>query len=201
MKGKLPIEEAESIASRIAGVLMGQAKAFRRVEIAGSIRRRKPLVGDIELVGEIDPELEFDATSRIKTALRMANVRRGDPTIRTDGVTVKAPWGDRYLKGIHEGAGTAVQIDLFVVRSPAEWGPVFLIRTGSAEFSQAMVTRLHRFGLRCEDGRILKQVGSQVERVPCGGEERFFELVGLPYLPPEERDIALPNTWALVGGP
>jgi DNA polymerase/3'-5' exonuclease PolX len=155
-------------------------------------------VGDIELVGEIDPELDLGATDRVKAALSRAHVRRADPVVRKDGVSVQAPWSDRYLKGVY-GSGTplAVQLDLFIVRPPAEWGVVFLIRTGSADFSQAMVTRLHHYGLKSVDGAIVHSgAGGTNSYVACPAEEDFFRLARLPFIPPERRHLEDPETAA-----
>jgi len=207
-KSPLPLHVAEAHARRLAMALYDGADAFRRVEIAGSIRRLKPTVGDIELVGEIDPDREFGASARIARVLHDAGVRRAAPTVRADGTEVHAPWGDRYMKGDWEPeAGQTVQVDLFMVRSPADWGVVFLIRTGSADFSQAIVTRLHRFGLRSEDGRIVDTTKSAGGRrgehpaVPCPDEETFFRLARLPWIPPERRDPADEATSRLLSGP
>ena len=206
-KNPLPLNEAEAHARRLAMALYGGADAFKQVQIAGSIRRMKPLVGDIELVGEVDPEREFGATARITQVLHEIGVHRATPTIRTDGVEVKAPWGDRYMKGEWEAeAGRVVQIDLFIVRPPADWGVVFLIRTGSADFSHAVVTRLHRYGLRAQDAQIVDMAKSdggkrgEHPRVPCPDEETFFKLAHLPWIPPEQRNMEDPATAALFQG-
>lgn len=198
MKGRLPLAEAETIAQSIRRWLLDTSGAFSRVEIAGSIRRRKPTVGDIELVAELD--LEFGAMARIQSSLRAARVQRADPTVRKDGVIVKAPWGDRYMKGVYVAGDDRVQIDLFMVRPPAEWGPVFLIRTGAAIFSKMMVTRLHRYNMVCSEGRILRREAQEDVVVPCPTEERFFELVHLPFIPPERRDFVFPETAVLLAG-
>lgn len=191
-KGAIPLPTAAAHARRLAMTLYDGADALTRVEIAGSIRRLKPTVGDIEIVAEIDPEREFGATARIAHTLGSVGVHRAGPAARADGVHVRAPWGDRYMKGEWEPElGVHVQVDLFVVRPPAEWGVVYLIRTGSAEFSQAVVTRLHRYGLRSEDGRIVDPMG---RTVPCPDEEKFFRLAGLPQIPPEDRDMGNART-------
>jgi len=200
-KNPLPLADAEQLALRIRHTLLAEAGAFSRVELAGSIRRRRPYVGDLELVAEIDPERDFGATSRVKGALNAIGVTRAPPTERKTGFPALAPWGDRYLKGILRPAGEPVQLDLFIVRPPAEWGVVFLIRTGSAGFSQSMVTRLHRYELKSDDGHIVSVPEHTVrgrglisgksygEVVPCRTEEDFFRLAHMPFIPPEEREM------------
>jgi DNA polymerase/3'-5' exonuclease PolX len=195
-KIELPLGTAERVAERLRNPLVTKAGAFSRVEIAGSVRRRKPLVGDIELVAEIDPDLEFGASGRIQITLNGLGVRRAAPTVRKDGVSVKAPWGPRYWKATYEyEPGRHVQLDLFVVSPPAEWGVIYLIRTGGDWFSQKMVDRLHRYGLKSQDGRIVHtgREGTQ-GYVACPTEERFFELAHMPFVPPERRTVDDPDT-------
>jgi hypothetical protein len=63
------------------------------------------------------------------------------------------------------------------------------IRTGNAEFSHLLVKQVDLGGLMPEgmhhaDG-FLWRYG---ERVPCPTEEAFFQALGLPLVPPAERN-------------
>lgn len=197
MKSEMPLAEAREIAQHIAATLTMHAQAFSRVEIAGSIRRKKPTVGDIEIVAQIDPNLEFGSTGRIIHALAGTGVHRAGPITRKDGIEVSAPWSERYMKGVYARPGLTdnrIQVDLFIVRPPAEWGVVFLIRTGSAKFSEAMVTRLHRYGVRSQDGRIVNCGVPDGTEIPCSTEDDFFRLAHLPFIQPEKRDMSFPET-------
>ncbi len=188
MKTRLPFEVAAHLADRLRVGLELASNAFLRVSVAGSVRRRRPTVGDLEIVGEVDPAREFGADARIDAALRNLGVKRASPTVRKDGVSVSAPWGPRYRKCDWEYAsGAHVQVDLFLVRPPAQWGTVFLIRTGSAEWSQAVVTRLHRFGLRSDGGRIVRVADGTTLDTPT--EREVFEAAHLPYVPPFAREM------------
>jgi len=89
--------------------------------------------------------------------------------------------GSRYKKRWAPKAG--MQVDLFIVLPPAQFGVIYAIRTGSADYSARAVTALHARGLRSEDGRVMR--GN--EELPCPEEGDFFALAGLPLLPPEER--------------
>lgn len=180
-----------------------------KAEIAGSIRREKPMVGDIEIVAMprmYEPE-ERDLFGnvigqphdRIDQALLEANIRESrpacdascpwcegkDPGRCFDGT----PWlsrlnnGERYLK-LHDNY-LEIQIDLFLVRPPAEWGPIFAIRTGPADFSQKLVTGLRVRKMRCIDGHVVKMKDGV--HVTCETEERFFKLAGLRWKEPKDR--------------
>jgi DNA polymerase/3'-5' exonuclease PolX len=90
--------------------------------------------------------------------------------------------GDRYIKLRETVIG--IQIDLFVVRPPAEWGPIFAIRTGSADFSRRLVTSLRNRGMRCEGGRVLDRNNRLVS---CPEEKDFFKAAGVPLIDPAKR--------------
>ncbi len=178
---KKPLAEAERVARAIVEAL---APACERIEIAGSVRRRKPEVSDIELVVVPrfvqGPVADLFNPPPLVSALddALADLERSGrlvphPDKPANGTRYKKRWAPK----------AAVQVDLFVVLPPAQWGVLFAIRTGSAAYSARAVTALHAHGLRSEDGRILR--GNEV--VPCPGEEDFFRLAGLPLLPPHER--------------
>lgn len=180
---KKPLAEAALVATAIVETLR---PACERIEIAGSIRRRKPEVSDIELVCVprlVDgPSVDLFAAPPKESLLDifLLDLERSGrlvqhPTSRADGERYKKRWAPR----------AGMQVDLFIVPpgGPAEWGVIFAIRTGPADYSARAVTALHDHGLRSVDGRILR--GNEV--MPCPEEADFFRLAGLPLLPPEER--------------
>ena len=180
MKLRLPLPVAERLAARLVSGLREYPALFSRVEVAGSIRRGKPEVGDVEVVALAAPSCRRES---VRAALSGLHVHRGEP----NAAGAAAPWGDRYYRGLAPVAeGTEAGVDLFVVLPPAEWGVVYAIRTGSREFSQAAVTRLHRWGLKSEQGRILKvETG---ETLPCPNESMFFRYARLPWIDPGLRE-------------
>ena len=120
--------------------------------------------------------------------LERLRVDLGDP----QNIKKKNNWGEKYYRGATEVApGIEIGVDLFVVTPPAEWGVVYLIRTGSAQFSQAVVTRLHRWGLRSEQGRIVRTDSGEVLR--CPDESTFFRYARLPWITPRLRDSSVPE--------
>jgi DNA polymerase/3'-5' exonuclease PolX len=172
MKTKLPLPEAQKIAARVIDAL---ATYCARIEVAGSIRRQSPQVGDIEIVCQ--PKTGTDLF--------------GQPyplPIPTEGLGRHEVSGERYRKIIlPEG----VQLDLFIVLPPAQWGVIFAIRTGGAEFSRRLVTsRLHGGLLPpqyvVEDGAVHSAVTNKI--VPTPEESDFFALCGLDNIPPQERN-------------
>ena len=182
MKVRVPLSVAEPAAAWLARSIRAcSGPIFSRVEVAGSIRRRKPEVGDIEIVAEGTTCCRPDTVRGILHSLR---VRRGEP----NKIGAAAPWGERYYRGVLPlSNGREIGLDLFVVLRPAQWGVIYAIRTGSAEFSKAVVTRLHRYGLRSEQGCIFDVATGKT--LPCSTETDFFRYAHLPWIPPELRDI------------
>ena len=81
-----------------------------------------------------------------------------------------------------------VQIDLFIVTPPAQWGVIFLLRTGSDKFSHRFVTHKSFGGCmpaayRMQDGAIW--CGNRMIETP--DERDLFKLFNMRYIPPVER--------------
>lgn len=190
MSERIPFYEAEAKAIALRDLLAGSCA---RIEIAGSLRRQQVTVKDIELVAM--PQTEEVAAGLFADVLDTADrlgqrVAQGiaegwlaprDVEIhRKDGsVELGRRMGDRYKALVYDG----VPVDLFIVRPPADWGVVFTIRTGPADWSARLVTEIQRFFLRVQDGQLL-HTG---KRVPCPEERDFFAAIGQRWLEPPDR--------------
>ena len=146
-----------------------------RAVIAGSLRRGKAQAKDIEIVAEpIELSEGLFGTERLSlTEIRELAGRLGKVVKR----------GDRYIQ-IDDTLNSGITTDLFLVHPPAEWGVQMVIRTGPAEFSRELVTRIKGRLWRCQDGWVRDERG---ERVPCPTEEDFFQAADIEYLEPQER--------------
>lgn len=185
---KMNYDEAFTLASEVKEIL---ASYCERIEIAGSVRRKKREgIKDIEIVCQ--PKFEDISTNltgepmkinsldeAIKGFLRITNFNflLGEP----DKAGKTAPYGPKYYRLKYRGE----KLDLFAVLPPAQFGTVFLIRTGDADFSHAFVTRLWQFGLRSVDGHIVRGK----ETVPTPEESDAFKLCHMEYVEPENRTI------------
>ncbi|MBE3038289.1 MAG: hypothetical protein IMZ62_05710, partial [Chloroflexi bacterium] len=146
----------------------------KRIEIAGSIRRGKPEVGDIEIVALPDGNFEV-----LDIEIVLPGLLPGADFIKN---------GSRYKQiALPDG----INLDLFLVRPPAEWGVIFLLRTGPADFSRKAVTPKSKGGLlpsncRVRDGQVWR---NDID-IPMDEEEDFLKLIGLSGLAPEKRKAA-----------
>lgn len=181
----IPLAEAKARAESLLA-LVRNANCVR-AEIAGSIRRGKPEVKDIEIVAE--PYVPTDlfgeplpsATSQLDALI---DKLIGDGTLkkRLNQKGNPQAFGQKYKAlATHDG----IPIDLFIVRAPAQWGAVYAIRTGPGDFSKYLVTACQSMGLRCEEGRLVRKVDGSTYPTPT--EESFFQACGVPWLPPEHR--------------
>jgi len=121
MKAKVPLAKAEKIASRVVEKLMPYCQ---RIEIAGSIRRRKSEAGDIDIVAE---------PKRVPHLFGVP-FWQGIPTENL-GLVVKN--GLRYKQVL---LTEKIYLDLFIVHPLAQLGVILAIRTGSTEFSHKLVS-------------------------------------------------------------
>jgi DNA polymerase/3'-5' exonuclease PolX len=93
----------------------------------------------------------------------------------------------------HEG----LQLDLFLAQ-PDNWGWIYLLRTGSADFSQRILTLWKkRHGLWREpgsvDGRLVTRGGHPVA---TPDEESIFTMLGIPFVAPAQRhEQVRASTW------
>lgn len=180
---RFPLAVGEVVA---AALLHHLSPHCERIEIAGSIRRRKRDIGDIEIVCIPKLERATDLFGK-PTGPSLDSLADGIASYSMSekvggGALERQNDGERYIKLYEKVVG--IQVDLFVVRPPAEWGAIYAIRTGSGDFSKKLVTGLRARGYRCEDGRVLD---SRNERIPCPEENDFFKAAGVQWIPPERR--------------
>lgn len=164
------------------GLLRRLEPVCERVAIAGSVRRGKPEVKDIEIVAIL---WNTGATNLFGESVA------SDLDVSVLGRPVKA--GPKYKQVLlPEG----INLDLFIVTPPAQWGVIFAMRTGPAEFSKALVTS-RRFGgylpgwAKVDKGA----VWSHGEIIPTPEEQDFFNICEIPAIRPEYRAGVVGSSW------
>lgn len=185
---KHPYDRALPIAEALAERL---APHCQRIEIAGSLRRKADMIGDVELVAipkfeEVEVDLFGDTRRRsLLDAYLEARL--------AEGSIAHAPhkrWGEKMKAFTFEStAGETYKVDLFIQPDPATWGVNFLLRTGPAKFSHAMVTAQSKGGLRPDKYEVSQArvwEGSRALSTPA--EEDVFRLWRLEYPEPWDRD-------------
>ena len=140
-----------------------------RIEIAGSIRRKKPEVKDIEIVCIPKP---------YETGLFESGIAMVVNTLEKVKGELPCKYTQRILP---EG----IKLDLFFAEY-GNWGLIYAIRTGSAEYSHKVLANgWVKRGYKSIDG-FLTYNGKQI-LVPK--EEQLFSRIGLPFVEPENRNL------------
>ena len=163
-QARMPLGRALPLAEEIANAL-ARVRGVKRVEPAGSVRRRKETVGDLDiLVTSTDPARVMDAFVRLP---QVAEILEQGPT--------KA--SARHREGI--------QVDLRVVE-PAAFGAALQYFTGSKEHNIRIREMAVKKRLKISEYGVFREPGGR--RIAGATEEEVYAAVGLPWIPPELRE-------------
>ena len=187
----IPLPVARGIADELRDLL---APACERIEIAGSIRRRKPEVRDIEIVAI--PRFEQVTTGLFEDVAHQVDMlhaqiagligvdqlgsRRVEVHRRYGSVETQERMGERYKALVYRD----LPVDLFTATAET-WGCIFALRTGPGDWNTKLVTDCQRFFRRVDGARVL-YLGKPV---PTPTEEEFFAALGQPWVDPWERSV------------
>jgi len=166
----MELEKAKAIARDLVYKL---TPGVNRIIIAGSIRRRKPEVGDIELL--VIPRANY--LDEILDALMM----QGIVAMRLNKRGYRV-YGPRNKLMVHLPSG--IGVDIFSTTDEC-WWVALAIRTGPRESNIAIANAALRKGwaLRAYGAGF----GTPRGIIQCKSERDVFELVGIPYKEPWER--------------
>lgn len=189
MTGRTPLSVIQPIAEQLRDHL---APFCARIEIAGSIRRQQATVGDIELVAipswREQRNLIGDVVERENELLEHLDwlVELGSIELWVDA-RGRQCWGERLRKfTVTTRQGRTFKIDLFMCE-PDNWGYIFLIRTGSQDFSKWCVTREPAGPLPSEYHPDNGHMWRNGLAVPLREEQDWFDILGIDFITPEER--------------
>ena len=178
-KWRWPLAQAERVGQELVEAL---GPSCERIEIAGSIRRRQPDVGDVELL----------CISRVGETVALGNniylLAEVDDLVST-GVLRKrlnkagrvSSYGDwnRYM--VHVASG--IPVDIFRTTED-NWGMALVVRTGPARWNRGLMSQFQKLGM---EGHAYGGVTQEGVEVSCPTEEEVFRLLGWPYRDPEDR--------------
>jgi len=147
-----------------------------RIAIAGSIRRKKHLVKDIELVCIPKQEptglFEMDMQHSMGFAALCLELSRGG--------WKKGHTGNGKFIAINTATG--LRIDLFTTTAD-NWGYILTLRTGSAEHNMRLLHGLKGNGYQCKDGHITWK-GEPRHMLD---EQDVFAAAGMKWVDPQFR--------------
>ncbi len=162
----LKLEEAEVIAKEVRA---NAEACCERLELVGSIRRRKPEVHDVDFVALTSNNIEwFRIVTELKK-LKMKTICSGKSVLKT-----LVPFGSGFF-----------QVDFYRAEQKT-FGIHKLIRTGSAEHNMWMAGCAHSKGMRLQYSQGLLKEGVAV----AGEDEKdVFDALDLRYPDPQEREV------------
>lgn len=168
-------------AKRCAARLVDWLKPHcERIEVAGSIRRGRPLCSDVDLLVIPKKTVERDIFG--------VPVRETNNTWREIDRRASADkWkmlraGADIVSWVHAG----VQVDVFFTE-PQYWGTMLLCKTGSKEHNIWLSNYAISLGGKWHPTHGLYIRGKRVSDT----EEAIYEAIGVAFVPPERREIHL----------
>lgn len=165
-QARLPLGRALPLGREVVGALQG-VRGVATVALAGSLRRMKETVGDIDLlVTSTEPAAVVKAFTGLRQVAEV--LERG---------TTKA--AIRHREGI--------QVDLRVVE-PECLGAALVYFTGSKQHNIRLREMGMKRGLKISEYGVFREKGGR--RIAGATEEEVYAAVGLPWIPPELREDA-----------
>ena len=143
-----------------------------RIEIAGSIRRGKKEVKDIEIVA-------------IPKPYEIGLLESGIAEVVNRWPKIKGPLKYGKTKYTQRILPEGIVLDLFFA-DKTNWGLIFALRTGGADFNKKILLKaLEKQGCRSIDGRLIKNGVAQVVEE----EMDLFSFAGIPFKHPSQRKV------------
>lgn len=163
-----------------------------RIEIAGSLRRLKPEVHDIDLVcipkaETVQADLFGNRTEEIIPLHSILH------DLQKSGDLVKIKGKTRYFQFSISGVG--LNLELYCVLPPAQWGVIYTIRTGPAEFGHWLVTPRNQGGALPSHSRVINGAvwRNHQTPIPMSEEQDFLNYLGLGWIQPKDRQPRWPQ--------
>ncbi|MEE8470296.1 MAG: DNA polymerase/3'-5' exonuclease PolX, partial [Dehalococcoidia bacterium] len=161
---RVPLGEALPLVEEILDALSGYP-GVRNLVPAGSLRRFKETIGDIDIMGTAD-----DPESVLQAFVQLPQVEE----VLVQGTTKASV----VVSG-------GLQVDLRMVEHD-RFGSLLQYFTGSKDHNIALRDRALRQGLSLSEYGITVLKSGEIEKFAT--EEAFYERIGLGYIPPELRE-------------
>ncbi len=187
-------------------ILVEVLKPFcEKIIIAGSVRREKPVVNDLEIVALAREHLSQDLFGE---RVDVGRTYVDDALENLEQVIDQIGWRlDHRLQGkklkrlrhVHVG----LHCDLFIVTDQRSWGAHVAVRTGPYPFSIEMMKKAGTLGMFFADGFLLhnhRHHGLKGKKkycrdgaacnliIPLPTESQVFQVLKMDFLSPKERE-------------
>lgn len=175
----MALADADGVADEILGLLRPWCL---RCEIAGSVRRRRPSVRDIQVVAvqHVWRGMATDLFGRVGDKEPARLLWDLLDALEKEGRLRQTKRGPLYRQVLYRGE----KADIFTT-APQNFGWTMLLRTGSRDYSAGAVRRLREVGCRSEGCRIYRDRDGSVLETP--EEADAFRILEVPPLAPSRR--------------
>jgi DNA polymerase (family 10) len=170
--GRFPINVAEAAAQQLVAHIEKAGKAVESITPAGSLRRGKETVGDLDLLVTLAP----GHTSQEHVNSLAAHI------LKFPGIDQTLAHGENKVSFTLEN-GLQVDVRLLETRN---FGAALLYFTGSKEHNVALRGRANDMGYTLNEYALATLKGER--RVAGASEEEIYARLKLDYIPPELRE-------------
>ena len=163
--GRIPLEAALKTGEQLLKAIEN-IPGVKKAVLAGSIRRKRSTIGDIDIVVAAGSRERLSMVKKIRLLPQMHKILAAGKT-RISGI-------------LREG----IQADLRIV-TPDEWGAALLYFTGSKEHNIRLRTLARNRGWKINEYGVYELKTGK--KIAGATEEGIYALFGLGYIPPEKR--------------
>jgi len=186
-KVKYPAEDAKAVARELCSALK---VCTDRLIVAGSLRRRRSTVGDVEILfvptmgtaaqpGQLFAEPNVNLAEIRISRLLAERVLKYRPT--ATGANV---YGPKNKLLVHVASG--IPVDLFTA-TERNWFNYLVCRTGGKDNNMRLAARAQEMGYKWHPYGAGLSRNSDGTVIPIASEQHLFEFLRIPYLEPWER--------------
>ncbi len=189
MKTRFPRAAALTVAKELCDALK---PVTTRLIVAGSLRRRKAEVGDVEIlfvpvVAQYKTGLFSEDTKSVSLVDEcLAGMLKAGVLAKRPNRTGGFAWGEKNKLALHVASG--IPVDLFAA-TDENWFNYIVCRTGPGESNIRIAAAAQKIGWQWNPygAGFSRPNGLGREERRVTSEREVFEFVGLPYLEPWER--------------
>lgn len=154
-------------------------------KIAGSLRRKKAEVKDIEIVA-IPKQVEDVADSPDLFDTNTVRTWARDPAFvdavhSLGGIVKGKPDKGKQIQVL---TAEGIVLDIYIA-TPDNWGYILTIRTGAWEFGKALFGRANKLGYKGDDGMLTKDG----KPIAIRTEEEYFATLRMRMPDPKDREL------------
>ncbi len=193
-KQRFPLSVAEVVAEELVELL---SPVCERIQIAGSLRRKKAEVGDIELLCVPNWQAVLDLFGEEVESMSLLDGHI--ETLMAQGI-LEQRGGMGKMNKLMRHNESGIPVDIFST-SQDHWGMALVVRTGPKELNIKLMGDLKRMGheghaygvatygdLKKPSSVTLNRYRADVSEVMCPTELEVFDIAGWRYIPPTERE-------------